>query len=121
MRRVNRECIVCGKHYEYCSGCAGSDPTWKTIYCCEDCREISHILSDYHGDLLSLEDAKLRLEKCDQSKIEKLDKVSQAIAHEILNILPIKEQSVVLEQKNVTPIQPRQNYNNKKNKNKKRK
>lgn len=36
-----RKCMVCGKEYEFCSGCRKKNqPSWLTIYHDENCRNI---------------------------------------------------------------------------------
>ena len=67
MVRNNKTCILCGKKYSYCSGCAEFDhlPRWMECYCSENCKDIFNILSGYNMKHKTKEEAKSLLEKCD--------------------------------------------------------
>ena len=46
--RGDRECVVCGKKYNYCGNCNNNpkpDETWRYMYCSENCRGIFKTLS----------------------------------------------------------------------------
>lgn len=46
-----RKCIVCGKEYEYCTGCRKpNQPTWLTIYHDENCRNIWHAITTVYDE-----------------------------------------------------------------------
>lgn len=51
MATGDRQCIVCGKKYHFCyhdieSKCA---PSWKVIYCSEECKNKSKIRKEKNG------------------------------------------------------------------------
>ena len=72
MVRNNKTCILCGKKYSYCSGCAEFDhlPRWMECYCSENCKDIFNILSSYNMNHKTKEEAKTLLEKCDLTMID---------------------------------------------------
>lgn len=69
MSRFERKCIVCGKISEYCPYCAeyAHLPTWRAIYCSENCKELFDVSSDYLIGKLSDEETRQRIQECDLS------------------------------------------------------
>ena len=67
MINKTRNCIVCGKEYEYCNHCKkhSSLPTWMALYHDENCRNIMNIATEYAAGNLTKAEAKLQLECCD--------------------------------------------------------
>lgn len=68
MRKV-RECYLCGEKYNYCPNCSNDriKPTWMSEFHSEDCKSIFDICTRFNMQLLTKEDAKAALEKCDLS------------------------------------------------------
>ena len=62
-----RNCIVCGKEYEYCNRCSShaTMPTWMALYHDDNCRSIMNIATEYMAGNLTKADAKAELDKCD--------------------------------------------------------
>lgn len=52
-----RECCVCGSSYTFCPNC-DRDPSWKTIYDTEVCREIGNVVSAYNMKIMNKQKAK---------------------------------------------------------------
>lgn len=69
MGRKLRNCIVCGKEYDYCNTCKqhASYPSWKAIYHDENCRKIMSIATEFAAGNISKSDAKAMLDSCDLS------------------------------------------------------
>ena len=70
MARIKaRNCIVCGKEYEYCNRCSShaNMPTWMALYHDDNCRGIMNIATEYMAGNLTKADAKSQLDKCDLS------------------------------------------------------
>lgn len=68
MARIKaRNCIVCGKEYEYCNRCNShaNMPTWMAIYHDDNCRNIMNIATEYMAGNMLKADAKSELDKCD--------------------------------------------------------
>ena len=67
MRKKMRNCIVCGKEYEYCNSCRShaSFPAWMAIYHNENCRNIMSIATEYMAGNLTKTEAKNKLDGCD--------------------------------------------------------
>lgn len=64
-----KECIVCGKTYEYCPSCADFKhmEAWHSIYCDENCMEINLIYRDFFRGDITKSVTSRRLKKCDLS------------------------------------------------------
>lgn len=69
MGRRNRECYLCGEKYEYCSSCSQDKmrPAWMAEFHNEDCKNIFDICTRFNMGLLTKEEAKVAIEKCDLS------------------------------------------------------
>ena len=69
MPKNNRECICCGKQYRYCNTCADqiTEPTWKTIYCSENCKNVFMTTTNYLAGDIDEEQARKNYEQCDLS------------------------------------------------------
>ena len=51
---VIRNCVCCGKSYEYCPGCHRKDqPAWMATFCSEPCKELFNIVSAYNVKRIS--------------------------------------------------------------------
>lgn len=62
-----RNCIVCGKEYEYCNRCSShaNMPTWMALYHDDNCRSIMNIATEYMAGNLTKAEAKSKLDDCD--------------------------------------------------------
>ena len=62
-----RNCIVCGKEYEYCNRCSShaTMPTWMALYHDDNCRSIMNIATEYMAGNLTKVEAKSKLDDCD--------------------------------------------------------
>lgn len=69
MGRRTRECYLCGTKYEYCPTCSQdkAKPTWMTEFHDENCKNIFDIATRFNMQLLSKDEAKAAMEKCDLS------------------------------------------------------
>lgn len=105
MGRRTRECLLCGVRYEYCPTCSQDKmkPTWMSEFHDENCKNIFDIATRFNMQLLTKEEAKEAMEKCDLSNKENFkdylkrdlknifaEKVSKpaakpAKAHEVVN------------------------------------
>ena len=82
MSRFEKKCIVCGKISEYCPHCAEYShlPTWRAIYCGENCKKLFEISSDYWTGKISDEELKKIMGNCDLSYKEKVHhKIAEVI------------------------------------------
>ena len=82
MKKYNKTCIVCSEKYTFCTSCSEYDkyPRWKAIYCCENCKDIFHITSDYIEKTITKDEAREKLNKCDLSNKNKFHyKILEAI------------------------------------------
>lgn len=72
MGRRTRECYLCGVKYEYCPTCSQdkNKPSWMAEFHSESCKSIFDICTRFNMKLLTKEDAKAALEKCDLSNKE---------------------------------------------------
>ena len=66
---MSRKCLLCKQEYKYCKSCksdAKKEP-WNTLYCSENCKNISTALTDYNLEHITKEEAKSLLSNCDLS------------------------------------------------------
>ena len=66
-RKNNRKCVCCGKEYYFCPSCSSSakEPSWKTIYCSNNCRKVFMTVTDFNYKEITKEQAVENLKKCD--------------------------------------------------------
>lgn len=64
-----KKCLCCGTTYSYCNNCWDYRglPTWMNSFHDENCKDIFQICTDYNFKLLTKEQAKEALSKCDLS------------------------------------------------------
>ena len=69
MGRRDRECYLCGEHYKYCPTCSQDKmkPSYMADFHDFNCKEIFSICTRFNMGLISKEEAKSALEKCDLS------------------------------------------------------
>lgn len=70
MAKKNRECLTCGEKYSYCPNCNRKDPSWKSEFHTENCKNIFQICTQYNVGLLTKEEAQEVLNACDLSNKE---------------------------------------------------
>lgn len=72
MGRRNRECYLCGKDYQYCSTCSHDKmkPAWMSEFHSENCKNIFDICTRFNMSMMSKNEAKAALEKCDLTNKE---------------------------------------------------
>lgn len=81
----NKECVICGKGYYYCSSCPRKDPTWKQSFCSENCRKIYNAVAGYTTNQKTKQEAaEILINECDLSN---LDHFNSATKYTIINIL----------------------------------
>lgn len=89
MSKKNRVCAVCQTKYNYCPNCEKNwrnpQPTWKLMFDKENCYNIFEILSAYSCKIITAEEAKEKLEKCDLSSSKNFREDSQRVLNEIFN------------------------------------
>ena len=77
-----RNCIVCGKEYEYCNRCSShaNMPTWMALYHDDNCRSIMNIATEYMAGNLTKADAKSQLDECNLTDRKNFkDSVAKAV------------------------------------------
>lgn len=97
MGRRTRECRVCGKKYEYCPTCTQDKykPSWMALFHEENCMKIWDICTRFNMELMSKEEAKEAILKCDLSKKETF---VDFVQKDIENILFEEPKPVVVEE-----------------------
>ena len=90
MGTLNKTCLVCGSNYHYCYTCPSDlrNPSWKNIFDVENCKDIFNILSKHGQGMISDEEAKELLGKCDLSQKETF---STNIKNHIDRIVSVKK------------------------------
>lgn len=96
-------CVCCNTIYEYCGHCDDNAKInkWKNNYCSENCREIFKTVTDYIGKLITIEEAKKRLQKQDL-KICTTRQVSKVI-EEIMNYKELQKEQTKVEDEQSKP------------------
>lgn len=65
MAKTNKVCYFCGKKYYYCPTCRDDikKPSWYTMWCSEQCKNLDNIVAAHRSDKITTEEAKKRIEK----------------------------------------------------------
>lgn len=104
-----KECVVCGKMFEFCGQCGrvSNEDFWKNIYCSIECRNIFGVCTKFIGNSISLEDAydiltksKVKEKNLQMSVKNTVDKIMEYKPQE-------KEEKQEVKEKVVTPRRPR--------------
>ena len=85
--KKNRTCICCKTQYSYCPNCSGSDSLksfWYEGFCSKECKDIFQTCTDYNFKLITKEQAKEALSKCDLSNRSKFSACVQRDLNTIL-------------------------------------
>lgn len=85
----NLKCLVDQKEYRYCPVCEAdrNKPTWYSMFCCENCKDIFTVLRDNSFGVISDEKAKEELNKLDLSE---KDKMTEGVQNSIDKLLKIQ-------------------------------
>lgn len=75
-----RTCYICNTQYNYCPRCS-NEPTWKLVYCSDNCKQIRYILDEVKAGVTKASEAKEALDKLDLSKDNFKDFVKAEIAY----------------------------------------
>lgn len=69
MGRRNRACYLCGQAYQYCQTCSQDKmkPAWMSEFHSENCKNIFDICTRFNMKLLTKDEAKSAIEKCNLS------------------------------------------------------
>ena len=69
MARRQRECYLCGQHYQYCSTCTNdrTKPAWMSEFHSENCKNIFDICTRFNMNTMSKTEAQNALIECDLS------------------------------------------------------
>lgn len=67
-----RKCVVCGNNYRYCPNCSQykNKPSWYSLYCSENCKDINYLFRDYNSKSKSMSELRKTLQTCDLSRKE---------------------------------------------------
>ena len=100
MGKFDRTCVICGKHYEYCTNCDRflNYPAYMAMYCSQECVDLVNLLSSFEAGQTSKEDAKKVLQGMDQSKMKML---KNSIANSYKKIMAEESKS---EEKESEPV-----------------
>lgn len=67
MAKKNRKCSTCGATYSYCPNCDRDEPSWKSAFHTENCKNIFQICTSFNVNAKTKHEAKAALEQCDLS------------------------------------------------------
>ena len=79
MANLNKTCVICGNKYSYCPVCSkdADKPSWMRLFDESNCNEIYAICTGFRDNVISENEAKERLEKCDLSRLKNFNKGTQ--------------------------------------------
>ena len=121
MNKKNRECVICGKEYEYCNRCGEhyNRPTWMSMFCCEECKNIYEACAGNIAGHYNDEETKKLLDMCD---IKKVSEKPVLILNVIKKLYKEEEQKETVEEvaAQTYDAQKTVQYNNYQKKNKKK-
>lgn len=85
MGRRTRECYLCGEKYNYCPTCTQDKmkPTWMKEFHEINCKDIFNICTNFNLEVMSKDEARDALNKCDLSN---KDNFKSFIQNDISNI-----------------------------------
>ena len=86
-----KNCILCGKQYEYCPRCNETEPTYKLKWCSANCNNIFLTLNKVSFKHLTKEQAADELEKLDLSDMDKYSEQIKAYIQDILSSKKVVE------------------------------
>ena len=105
MGRRSRECYLCGEKYSYCPTCSQDKvkPTWMVEFHNENCKTIFDICTRFNMKLLTKDEAKEALSKCDLSNKANFKDYAQK---DIANIF-VEDKKPAVEKAVKTPVAPK--------------
>lgn len=105
MGKYDRTCVVCGKHYEYCTNCDQfiNYPSYMAMYCSKECVDLFDVLSSFEAGQTSKEDAQKVLQGMDQNKMKML---KNSMANSYKKIMAEEAKPVEAEEKESEPVKP---------------
>lgn len=87
MAKSNRICFLCGKKYSYCNTC-GTDinkPSWYTMWCSENCKNLDQILAAHTMKQITTEEAKKKIEDLKLNNVKFADENVEKHYNEIMS------------------------------------
>ena len=75
MGKLNKQCFVCGEKYSYCYSCPSDlqNPTWRTLFDTENCKNIFNILCRHGQGKITDEETRNLLNECDLTYVDKFN------------------------------------------------
>ena len=101
MAKSNRICFLCGKKYSYCNTC-GTDinkPSWYTMWCSENCKNLDQILAAHTMKQITTEEAKKKIEDLKLNNVKFADENVEKHYNEIMSY--IKDEKVDKDNKSI--------------------
>lgn len=101
MAKSNRICFLCGKKYSYCNTC-GTDinkPSWYTMWCSENCKNLDQILAAHTMKQITTEEAKKKIEDLKLNNVKFADENVEKHYNEIISY--IKDEKVDKDNKSI--------------------
>ena len=102
MAKSNRICFLCGKKYSYCNTC-GTDinkPSWYTMWCSENCKNLDQILAAHTMKQITTEEAKKKIEDLKLNNVKFADENVEKHYNEIMSY-NIKDEKVDKDNKSI--------------------
>lgn len=94
---IDAKCVVCGKEYKIkCPECTNGkeQPAWMSIYHNENCKDIYNVCVKFNANMLTKDQAKAIIDKCDLSYRKDFTESTNKILDEILAEKNILEKAI---------------------------
>lgn len=84
-KKPNRTCLVCGKKYYFCNSCGSKDPSYKMIFCSDECRNLFHDCTEFNDGKISVDEFLNRLKKYNLENVDSYDASVRKIIDTAMN------------------------------------
>lgn len=95
MERKLRYCSCCGREYRFCRRCHEDKdkPYWYFCFCCENCKNIYEVTSNFENGNIDANEAKVQLDKLDLSEINSFGESYKSSINKIMKSVSTKKKS----------------------------
>ena len=104
-------CATCRSNYDFCPKCNRDKdkPLWYFTFCSQNCHDIYEITSSFENGKIDADEAKLRLNNLNLSKLDNFGESYKKSISKIINSASIKEsvitEDVVVEETEINAVE----------------
>lgn len=106
----NKICATCRSNYDFCPKCNKDKdkPLWYFTFCSQNCHDIYEITSSFENGNINADEAKLRLNNLNLSKLDNFGESYKKSIDKIMSSASIKEsvitENVVVEETEINAV-----------------